>query len=523
MSSAYSKTVGGKLQLKGGLSLKPPKKHKHKKKSKGSSKKRERDAATLDSASKPFELVKVRGSGRLLSSGTTLMGQVGSKFLQELHVGDAIVIQHPTSLVEETRIVRMVLSDVSASVSSAFSSDLVSSTPFYYIKAPPEDGAQKEEEQEKQKKRKMDEKTAFGTYAGGTEKGDSIRTESRRAGPMEDTRLSKRMLMWREVGRSCWISGRRRKEIGIAFLTEMQSQAVKKAVSNSSAHDATRLRKFLEAGRGKTMVLTGAGISTDSGIPDYRGPNGVYNRNKDFRPIQFQEFIGAHTYRQRYWARSFLGWPKILNTQPNGSHHALSELQQAGAVSSILTQNVDRLHTKSGSHSVIEMHGSLHEVECQGCGQVTSRQSYQETLAELNPKVVKWSTEHPDKETGDVASSDKVNPDGDVDISWNYDDFVYPACSNCGGIMKPRVVFFGENMPAATRTNALERVSDANALLVVGSSLKVFSAMRLINHAHARKIPIAIVNLGPTRADELCSLRIDKSCTSVLTEVADLY
>ncbi|KAL4110244.1 hypothetical protein PRIC1_001936 [Phytophthora ramorum] len=296
-------------------------------------------------------------------------------------------------------------------------------------------------------------------------------------------------------------------------------QSAKKA----AASDASRLRKFLEAGRGKTMVLTGAGISTDSGIPDYRGPNGVYNRNKDFRPIQFQEFIGAHTYRQRYWARSFLGWPKILNTQPNGSHHALTELQRVGAVSSILTQNVDRLHTKSGSLGVVEMHGSLHEVECQGCGDVTSRQSYQDALGELNPEVAQWSSEHPDKETGDVASSDKVNPDGDVDISWNYDAFVYPACSKCGGIVKPRVVFFGENMPATTRTTALERVSDANAVLVVGSSLKVFSAMRLINHALARNIPIAIVNLGPTRADELCDLRIDTPCTNLLTEVADLY
>ncbi|ETN08896.1 hypothetical protein, variant 1 [Phytophthora nicotianae INRA-310] len=184
MSSSYSKTVGGKLQLKGGLSLKPAKKHKHKKKkNKDSSKKRERDAAASDVAPKPFELVKVRGSGRLLSSGTTLMGQVGSKFLQELHVGDAIVIQHPTSLAEETRIVRMVLSDVSASISSAFSSDLVSSTPFYYIKAPPEDGEGKEEEQEKQKKkRKMDEKTAFGTYAGGTEQGGQYTYRVKKSG-----------------------------------------------------------------------------------------------------------------------------------------------------------------------------------------------------------------------------------------------------------------------------------------------------------------------------------------------------
>ncbi|KAG7391703.1 hypothetical protein PHYPSEUDO_003778 [Phytophthora pseudosyringae] len=183
MSSAYGKTVGGKLQLKGGLSLRPAKTHKHKKKSKGkssssSSQKRERDEPALQ----PFELVKVRGSGRLLSSGTTLMGQVGSKFLLELHAGDAIVIRHPTSLVEETRIVRMVLSDVSASVSSAFSSDLVSSTPFYYIKAPPEDEKQQEEEQQQQKKRKMDEKTAFGTYAGGTEKGGQYTYRVKKSG-----------------------------------------------------------------------------------------------------------------------------------------------------------------------------------------------------------------------------------------------------------------------------------------------------------------------------------------------------
>ncbi|UIZ20657.1 hypothetical protein KXD40_000608 [Peronospora effusa] len=298
---------------------------------------------------------------------------------------------------------------------------------------------------------------------------------------------------------------------------------VKKIVNDTLTGDVALLRKFLDAGHGKTLVLSGAGISTDSGIPDYRGPNGVYNRNKDFRPIQFQEFIGAHTYRQRYWARSLFGWPKIYNAQPNGSHHALTELQRGGVISSILTQNVDRLHIKSGSHSVVEMHGSLYEVECQGCGDVTSRQSYQEVLKELNPQVAQLLQENPDKETGDVASSEHGNPDGDVDISWNYDEFIYPGCSKCSGIMKPRVVFFGENMPVTTRINALERVSDANALLVVGSSLKVFSAMRLINHAHARKVPIAIVNLGPTRADDLCELRIDKACTSLLTEVADLY
>ncbi|KAG6614537.1 Niemann-Pick C1 protein [Phytophthora cinnamomi] len=178
--SSYSKTVGGKLQLKGGLSLKPAKHKKHKKEKKEKNKKRAREEENQEEK-QPFELVKTRGSGRLLSSGTTLMGQVGSRFLQELSVGDAVVIQHPTSLLEETRIVRMVLSDVSASVSSAFSSDLVSSTPFYFIKAPPEDEKHQEEEQEK-KKKKMDEQTAFGTYAGGTERGGQITYRVKKSG-----------------------------------------------------------------------------------------------------------------------------------------------------------------------------------------------------------------------------------------------------------------------------------------------------------------------------------------------------
>ncbi|GMF12070.1 unnamed protein product [Phytophthora lilii] len=173
--SSYSKTVGGRLQLKGGLSLKAPKKHKKSKKRKA-----QEDIAPPETP-EPFQLVKTRGSGRLLSSGTTLMGQPGTRFLQELSVGDAVVVTHPTSLQDETRIVRMVLSDVSASVSSAFSSDLVSSTPFYFIKAPPEDRAQ-EQEQDKKKRKNMDETTAFGTYAGGTEKGGQYTYRVKKSG-----------------------------------------------------------------------------------------------------------------------------------------------------------------------------------------------------------------------------------------------------------------------------------------------------------------------------------------------------
>ncbi|TYZ68514.1 hypothetical protein PybrP1_008268 [[Pythium] brassicae (nom. inval.)] len=179
MSDAYGKTVGGKLKLKGGLSLKPKKKA-HKRKT------RERtEAAAADetsAAAESFELVKRKGSGRVLSSGTTLMGQPGTRFLLELHAGDAIIVQHPTSLVEETRIVRMVLSDVSAAVSSAFSSDLVSSTPFYYIKAPPDDAAKDDEETAKKSKRRLDEATAFGTYAGGTEAGSQYTYRVKKGG-----------------------------------------------------------------------------------------------------------------------------------------------------------------------------------------------------------------------------------------------------------------------------------------------------------------------------------------------------
>lgn len=208
------------------------------------------------------------------------------------------------------------------------------------------------------------------------------------------------------------------------------------AAASALAADVSKLKQFLDAGRGKTVVITGAGISTDSGIPDYRGANGVYMRNKDFKPLQYQDFVKAHTYRQRYWARSFLGWPKILHSQPNDSHHAVTHLQQHAIVSDILTQNVDRLHSKSGAHDVLELHGCLHEVECTNCRNVVKRQEFQEKLGEMNPKVAQWSILNPGKDSGDVASS--VNPDGDVDITWNYDDFAYPPCLQCGGVMKPK-------------------------------------------------------------------------------------
>lgn len=291
------------------------------------------------------------------------------------------------------------------------------------------------------------------------------------------------------------------------------------AHAQAQAAHAAALLRFLERAGGRALVLSGAGISTDSGIPDYRGPRGVYVRNKDFRPLQFREFVGAHAYRQRYWARSFLGWPRIQRAQPNAAHLAVAALQAGGLVGRVLTQNVDRLHAKAGARRVLELHGSLHEVECQACGSVVSRDGYQRELARRNPAAAQWAERHPGAEdAGDVASS--VNPDGDVDISWDYAGFQYPACDRCGGLMKPRVVFFGENLPAATREQSVESVDDAAALLVVGSSLQVFSAMRLVRRARDNGLPVAILNLGPTRADDLCDLRIDAPCSALLAEVA---
>ncbi|GLE05475.1 hypothetical protein PINS_up014498 [Pythium insidiosum] len=148
------------------------------------------------------------------------------------------------------------------------------------------------------------------------------------------------------------------------------------------------------------------------------------------------QFAREHAFRQRYWARSFLGWPKILASTPNASHFALTRLQHSAFVSNIITQNVDRLHSKSGAHEVLEIHGSLHEVECQSCRHVTSRQEYQDKLAEMNPEVAEWMKRSLYQDGGDVASS--VNPDGDVDITWDYDQFEYPACDRCGGFVKPK-------------------------------------------------------------------------------------
>ncbi len=255
------------------------------------------------------------------------------------------------------------------------------------------------------------------------------------------------------------------------------------------------------------MVLTGAGISTDSGIPAYRDANGEWLHSK---PILYQDFISQHSTRQRYWARSMLGWPRMQNNLPNAGHHAISDLQQLGLVSALVTQNVDGMHQKAGSHEVTDLHGRIDQVRCLRCLELSSRQQWQTELADLNPE---WQTK---------VIIAKNKPDGDVEIEHaNYQDVEVPSCS-CGGIVKPEVVFFGESVAKQVVVKCQEQLAQANALLVIGSSLTVFSGFRFVRWAAELHKPIAILTYGSTRGDELASLKIEAGCSETLAGAKDI-
>lgn len=247
--------------------------------------------------------------------------------------------------------------------------------------------------------------------------------------------------------------------------------------------------------RGRRFVaLTGAGCSTDSGIPDYRGPTGSLRRRQ---PIQFQDFLRSADTRKRYWARSLIGWRHIAAAQPNPVHHALARLQQAGLCCGVITQNVDGLHSRAGSGQVIELHGSLHAVRCLSCPQRIARDQHQQVLAALNP--------------GWAMRSAAVAPDGDAELEADAcASFVVPSCPRCGGLLKPDVVFFGENVARTVVDAAWQLFAEASVLLVLGSSLSVYSGFRFARGACERGLPVALVNLGPTRADELAALRVEQ-------------
>jgi NAD-dependent SIR2 family protein deacetylase len=259
------------------------------------------------------------------------------------------------------------------------------------------------------------------------------------------------------------------------------------------------LREFFER-HPRLCVLTGAGVSTGSGIPDYRDERGEWKRA---RPVEFRPFMTSPEVRRRYWSRSTVGWPIISRAQPNAAHRALYRLEAQGRVQALITQNVDGLHQAAGSRQVIDLHGKLDLVRCMQCGVMSSREEMQQRLLAANPT---WR---------EVAA--RVAPDGDVDIeNRDYASFIVPECNACGGILKPDVVFFGENVPPARVTAAFDAVATADALLVVGSSLMVYSGYRFAEAAATAGKPVAAVNLGRTRADHLLALKISASAADAL-------
>lgn len=246
----------------------------------------------------------------------------------------------------------------------------------------------------------------------------------------------------------------------------------------------------------RVAVLTGAGCSTESGIPDYRGPDAGRRVRK---PIQYQEFMRSDVARVRYWARSAIGWARVSAATPNAGHRALSELEARGFVAGVITQNVDGLHGAAGSRRVIELHGSLAMIRCLGCGARVMRADFQNRLLALNSE---WAAHV-------LAGEFAAAPDGDADLdaAW-LADFHVPACE-CGGILKPDVVFFGENVPRDVVQQAFDLLADADALLVAGSSLEVYSGRRFVDRAREDGKPVAIINLGATRCDDAATIKLD--------------
>jgi NAD-dependent SIR2 family protein deacetylase len=259
------------------------------------------------------------------------------------------------------------------------------------------------------------------------------------------------------------------------------------------------LADFFEQAAALT-VLTGAGVSTASGIPDYRDRDG---NSKVKTPIQFQEFVGSRKMRQRYWARSFVGFQRFSKATPNATHHALAELESRGSIDTLITQNVDGLHRDAGSRSLIHLHGDLGTVICLQCEGRVTRPAYQDHLQAANPD---WHAE--------VFS---INPDGDADLAEaNIGNFVVPGCDDCGGVLKPDVVLFGETVPRQRVADATAAVARSDALLVLGSSLMVFSGFRFVRQAVELGKPVAIINQGKTRADDMATIKLDADCAEVL-------
>ena len=259
------------------------------------------------------------------------------------------------------------------------------------------------------------------------------------------------------------------------------------------------LQGFIARNR-SLFILTGAGCSTSSGIPDYRDGDGKWKR---MPPVTYQAFMGDRATRQRYWARSLLGWRRFSRALPNDTHRALARLEAMGGIELLLTQNVDRLHHAAGSTRVIDLHGRLDRVRCMDCGRETPRDELQDELVRLNPD---W-----------LALDAADAPDGDADLeSADFSSFAVPSCRRCDGVLKPDVVFFGENVPRQRVEAAARHLERADAMLIVGSSLMVYSGFRFVQMAAAAGKPLAAVNLGRTRADGLLALKVEQASEAAL-------
>lgn len=263
---------------------------------------------------------------------------------------------------------------------------------------------------------------------------------------------------------------------------------------------AERLHRWIAAHR-RVFALTGAGCSTASGIPDYRDEQGEWKRRP---PVMIQAFRTEEATYRRYWARAYAGWPRFTAAAPGAAHRAFAAWEASGTLARLVTQNVDGLHQRAGSRAVIDLHGRLESVICLGCGDRTSRAALQAVMADANP--------------GWLAVA-QAAPDGDADIdAAAIASFAAPRCGRCGGLLKPDVVFFGENVPAARVDAAREALAHADALLVAGSSLMVYSGFRFVRLAHEAGLPIAIVNRGRTRGDDLAALKIEGDVGGALSE-----
>jgi NAD-dependent SIR2 family protein deacetylase len=265
--------------------------------------------------------------------------------------------------------------------------------------------------------------------------------------------------------------------------------------------DLQHLQDFL-ADKRNLVVLSGAGISVGSGIPTYRDKAGNWKRSN---PIQHQDFMSRKSARQRYWLRSYSGWPTVASAVPSPSHHVIAELERRKIVKMVVTQNVDRLHQHAGSRNVIDLHGRLDEVICMCCQKVIPRHALQSKLTLLNPSF---------SQQGEIA------PDGDADVAEDSVPYVaVPPCENCGGILKPNVVFFGDNVNKSIVQRVYDGIDDSDGMLIVGTSLKVFSGYRFCRYAAQQRKPIASINPGLSRGDELIQTIVRSDSDDVLTPV----